>query len=117
MKNKFKVLPKTAINATILTTVMSIEDGLHMRRKLFWSEWSPTRILMSNMDGTEMTSLVDGGLGVVTRMVVDLPLTTLYWIDPQQHVIASVDYDTGSRRHSRHVCTSVSGHLNDRMFN
>ena len=70
-------------------------------RKIYWSTCSDDaagrKIVAANMDGTNAESLVTDRLRCPTNLRLDIPLQTLYWVEPELHLIQSIRVD-GSRR-------------------
>ena len=66
---------------------------------MYWSDWySPAKIEVANMDGTDRHILVQGnGLTWPNGLSIDYDTRKLYWADARTDLIECVDFD-GSHR-------------------
>ena len=64
-------------------------------RKMYWSDWySPAKIEVANMDGTERQVLVEGGhLMWPNGLSIDYDTRKLYWADARSNTIERIDLD------------------------
>ena len=76
-------------------------------RYIFITDWaySNSGLLRFEMDGLNMTSMVNSGLIHPFGLTLDLPTKTVYWLDSYLEYIHSIDYEMQFKR--RHV---ISGY-------
>ena len=61
-------------------------------------------IVAAKLDGTKAKQLVTNQVWCPTNLRLDLPLQTLYWVEPEMHVIESIKTDGTNRRVSCDSC-------------
>lgn len=68
-------------------------------RYIFWTDWGDeAKIERSSMDGTNRVTLHSEHLTWPNGLTIDIPTSTLYWVDAKLHIIESSDIHGRNRR-------------------